>query len=377
MREFKATQVARKYPKYCIMRVKFASRFFMFSLANRRYTGAKTKLLESVDESILKTFDYRNKRNLSFFDVFGGTGVVSEYFAKKPQFSHCIINDFLYSNFVIYQGFFAQDFFDFKKLESLRQEFANLRTKNIKENYYSKAFGDKFFSKNDSKIIGLLREELDRLLETKAINKQEFYILLSSLLYSADRIANTVGHYDAYRKNITLQDRFVYELIEPLKLKATLEIYKEDSNLLVKQLLEQQRQIDIAFIDPPYNSRQYSRFYHLLENLSQNKKPKLYGVALKPEPENLSKYCKVEAKETFKDLIESLAKVCKILVVSNNNTYTSKSNSSRNKIGLQEIQEILQSVSQTSLYSFDYRAFSSGKTDLKGHKEIIFIGAIR
>ncbi len=369
MREFKATQVARKYPKYCIMRVKFASRFFMFSLANRRYTGAKTKLLESVDESILKTFDYRNKRNLSFFDVFGGTGVVSEYFAKKPQFSHCIINDFLYSNFVIYQGFFAQDFFDFKKLESLRQEFANLRTKNIKENYYSKAFGDKFFSKNDSKIIGLLREELDRLLETKAINKQEFYILLSSLLYSADRIANTVGHYDAYRKNITLQDRFVYELIEPLKLKATLEIYKEDSNLLVKQLLEQQRQIDIAFIDPPYNSRQYSRFYHLLENLSQNKKPKLYGVALKPEPENLSKYCKVEAKETFKDLIESLAKVCKILVVSYNNTYTSKSNSSRNKIGLQEIQE--------SLYSFDYRAFSSGKTDLKGHKEIIFIGAIR
>lgn len=213
------------------------------------------------------------------------------------------------------QGFFAQDFFDFKKLESLRQEFANLRAKNIKENYYSKAFGDKFFSKNDSKIIGHLREELDRLLETKSINKQEFYILLSSLLYSADRIANTVGHYDAYRKNITLQDRFVYELIEPLKLTTTLEIYKEDSNLLVKQLLEQKRQIDIAFIDPPYNSRQYSRFYHLLENLSQNKKPKIYGVAQKPEPENLSKYCKVEAKETFKDLVQHLAKINKMIVL--------------------------------------------------------------
>ncbi|WDL69805.1 DNA adenine methylase [Helicobacter winghamensis] len=89
------------------------------SLSSRRYTGAKTKLLDSIDESILKRFDYREKKNLSFFDVFGGTGVVSEYFAKKSEFSHIIINDFLHSNFIIYQGFFTQDLFDLEKLESL------------------------------------------------------------------------------------------------------------------------------------------------------------------------------------------------------------------------------------------------------------------
>lgn len=66
----------------------------MFSLSNRRYTGAKTKLLDSIDESILKVFDYKN--NLSFFDVFSGTGVVSEYFAKKKEFNSIIINDFCY-----------------------------------------------------------------------------------------------------------------------------------------------------------------------------------------------------------------------------------------------------------------------------------------
>ena len=81
----------------------------MFSPSNRRYTGAKTKLLDSIDESILKSFDYRERKNLSFFDVFGGTGVVSEYFAKKSEFSNIIINDFLHSNFIIYQGFFTQD----------------------------------------------------------------------------------------------------------------------------------------------------------------------------------------------------------------------------------------------------------------------------
>lgn len=68
----------------------------MFSLSNRRYTGAKTKLLDSIDTSILKSFDYRERKNISFFDVFGGTGVVSEYFAKKKEFNSIIINDFCY-----------------------------------------------------------------------------------------------------------------------------------------------------------------------------------------------------------------------------------------------------------------------------------------
>lgn len=165
----------------------------MFSLSSRRYTGAKTKLLDSIDTSILKSFDYRDRKNLSFFDVFSGTGVMSEYFAKKKEFNSIIINDFLHSNFIIYQGFFTQDSFDLEKLEFFKKEFAKLKPKDIKENYYSKHFGDKFFSKNDSKIIGYVRDRLDYLLEQKAISKKEFFILLSSLLYSVDRVANTVG----------------------------------------------------------------------------------------------------------------------------------------------------------------------------------------
>ena len=72
-----------------------------------------------------------------------------------------------------------------------------------------------------------MRDRLDYLLDQKAISEKEFFILLSSLLYSVDRVANTVGHYDAYRKNVILQDRFSYELISPLKLEKSIEIYKE------------------------------------------------------------------------------------------------------------------------------------------------------
>ncbi|WP_066387075.1 DNA adenine methylase [Helicobacter himalayensis] len=342
----------------------------MFSIYSRRYTGAKTKLLKQIDKVLLEHFDYSLQSNLSFFDVFAGTGVVSAYFMQKAEFSHFLVNDFLESNFIIYQGFFAQEHFNEEKLLSLREKFNAL--KNIKENYYSKAFGDKFFSFQDAKHIGFIREELDRLLKQKQINTKEFHILLASLLYSSDRVANTCGHYDAYRKNINLEDRFHFELISPFKTQAKIELFKEDSNALAKAFIKQERKLDIAFIDPPYNSRQYSRFYHFLQTLAQNHKPKLYGVALKPKPENLSEYCKSNAKNVFKDLIESLAHITKILVVTYNNTYSANARSNA-RINDKEIMQILKEYGKAYVYEFDYKAFSSGKSELRNHKERIFI----
>ncbi len=348
---------------------------------------------------MLTHFDYTKHKNLGFFDVFGGTGVVSEYFIKKANFSRLIINDFLESNFVIYQGFFAQktfnkesfnqdyfskESFDRAKLESYAKAFNELDSKGLESNYYAKHFGNAFFSINDSKKIGFTRDTLDKLLESKSITTQDFYILLASLLYSVDRIANTVGHYDAYRKNIALCDRFVYELIEPLGLKdKEIKIYKKDSNSLAKEIVELHYKnnkafpIDIAFLDPPYNSRQYSRFYHLLETLTLNHKPKLYGIAKKPEPNNMSEYCKVNAKEALKDLLDSLSHYTRYIVMTYNNTYTSRSNSSQNKISFNELQSLLENTGTTHIHEYNFKAFNSGKTDtktnFKEHKEVIFV----
>ena len=96
-----------------------------------------------------------------------------------------------------------------------------------------------------------------------------------------------------------------------------------DANKLARQIKS-----DLVYIDPPYNSRQYSRFYHVYENLVKWEKPKLFGVACKPEPNNVSDYCKVKAKDAFLDLVTNLD--TKYLAVSYNNTYKSKSKSSEN-----------------------------------------------
>lgn len=333
----------------------------MFNMNNRRYTGSKYKLMEWIKELIIE-----NCEGTTFFDVFAGTGVVTEYLIN--DFKNYIINDFLYSNEVIYKGFLYQDEFDMDKLIKYVDDYSKIDRLNIKDNYVSENFGGKYFNTEDAKLIGKIREDLESNLEKKIINNKEYYILLSSLLFSMDKIANTCGHYDAYRKIDKIDSKFKFELIIPKKLKKdqNIEIYREDSNELARKV-----KADIAFIDPPYNSRQYSRFYHLLENITKWEKPELYGTALKPKEENMSEYCKTSAPKTFEDLVQNLN--VKYIVVTYNNTYNSKSSSSKNKITLEEISEILKRLGETKVFDKAYKFFNAGKTDFKGHKEYVFI----
>ena len=69
------------------------------------------------------------------------------------------------------------------------------------------------------------------------LSEKEFSILLASLLYSADKCANTVGHYDAYIKGHDIVDSFSFDLISPYKAdKSNIHISREDANALAKKL---------------------------------------------------------------------------------------------------------------------------------------------
>lgn len=338
----------------------------MFDIQNRRYTGNKYKLMSWISELI---FD-NCKDCHSFFDVFAGTGSVTNYLFEK--YDRFILNDFLFSNEIIYKGFFSNEKYDISKLNIIKDEYNNIPKNKLKDNYVSTNFGGKYFNEIDAKKIGYIRENISKKLKSNDINEKEYSILLSSLLYSFDKIANTCGHYDAYRKIKNIPESFVFELINPKNYDKNklIEIYRTDSNKLAKEV-----KCDIAYIDPPYNSRQYSRFYHIMENITQWKKPELFGVALKPKEENMSEYCKTSAPIAFNDLIQSLN--AKYIVVSYNNTYDSKSSSSKNKITLEEIENILSNKGETKRFEKKYKAFTTGKTELDNHKEYIFITKVK
>ena len=327
---------------------------------NRRYMGSKYKLMPWIKELILEHCPEHN----ILFDVFGGTGVVTSELLDITKTS--IINDFLFSNEVIYKAFFESGYYEYKKLIKYVEKYNSLDKSLLCDNYVSENFGNKYFRNDDAKLIGMIREEIQTDYNKGKINKKEFDILLASLLYSFDRCANTVGHYEAYIKGKEIKSEFIFELIEPIKTNKEITIFRKDSNDLARNV-----KADIAFVDPPYNSRQYSRFYHVMENITKWEKPKLTGVAMKPPEENMSNYCRNTAINVFKDLIINLD--VKYIIVTYNNTYDSKSSSSRNKITLEQIEEVLKLRGDVKIFETDYHRFNAGKTKATNHKELVFI----
>lgn len=321
-----------------------------FDISNRRYIGSKASLSEWILTSI-------PEKHLTgaFFDVFAGTGVVAN--AVAPHFDSIIVNDLLYSNEVIYKAFFGTGRFSLQKIQSLTPLALEIG-KN--ENYFSKNFGGKYFTPEDARLIGAYRQAIDALFPEQSDRNRN--IALASLIYSADRSAITVGHYEAFLRNGKNRP-FSFDLINPRQVKS--KVYRQDANALARKVVS-----EVAYLDPPYNSRQYSRFYHVLETLTKWDDPELFGVALKPAPENISDYCKTAAPGSLRDLVENLDS--KFILISYNNTYKSKSSSSQNKITLDQIEEIAKSKGKTQVKEMPYKHFNAGNTDFKDHREFLF-----
>lgn len=327
------------------------------SLENRRYIGSKTKLLDWI----MGTIRNETTNVHSFFDVFAGTGVVTK--AALANFDHVFTNDFLYSNNVIYRAFFGEGEFDEGKICGIIDAYNNIDAASLPENYFSENFGGKYFDHNVAKLIGYIRQDIED--KKSGCSEKEYCILIATLIYNIDKLANTVGHFDAYIKKPIPSRPLKLRMIEAESY-DNIEIFRRDSNMLASEITA-----DIAYIDPPYNSRQYCRFYHVYETLVKWDKPPLFGVALKPAPENMSLYCTSKASTAFERLVSDLN--VRYIAVSYNNTYNSKSSSSENKISLAQIKSILEKCGPTQVYECAHRFFNTGKTDFSNHKEFLFI----
>ncbi|NVP18177.1 DNA adenine methylase [Candidatus Gracilibacteria bacterium] len=334
-----------------------------YSLNNRRYLGNKFKLLDFISEIIEKekiTFS-------SFCDIFAGTGVVGNFFNKKNI--KVISNDILEANFVSLVTFLKATKKDFEKIPEYIEHLNNLKTTK-KDNYVSINYGDKYFDYNNAIRIGEIREEIERM-NLKPIEKN---ILLSSLVYSIDKIANTCGHYAAFRKKMSKYPEIKLNIPE-INFESNLnnEIYKEDANILVSKINP-----DVIYLDPPYNSRQYFNSYHVLENIVKWNKPELEGITkqIKDRSKYKSEYCSNNAYNVFSDLIQKAN--CKYLIVSYNNTGEKLDARSNSKLSDTQIIEILSKKGKVTIHEKDYKYYTAGKNNnIKEHKERLYVCKVK
>ena len=153
-------------------------------IQNRRYLGNKFKLLDFIK----KVVEENCSEVETVADIFSGTGAVASAFAEK----NIITNDLLYSNYLCNLAWFGSENVRLNFLSSLIEEYN--QSKNFEENYMTKNFSDTYFSKIDCSKIGFIREDIEKKFLSGVITERERAILIASLIYAMDKIANTCYH---------------------------------------------------------------------------------------------------------------------------------------------------------------------------------------
>jgi adenine-specific DNA-methyltransferase len=285
-----------------------------------RYIGSKVNLLSEIRSVV----DSQAPGSKVFCDIFAGTGVVGREF--KP--SHEIIsNDILYFSYVLnaaYNGLPRRPDFKSlsKKLGSDPIDFLNAitvsKTELSPDDFMALSYspagvdGRLYLSVENALKIDRIRQTIARWLESGDITKSESFYFLASLIEDVPSVSNTTGTYGAFLKhwdNRALKPLTLSHL-EIVESSTANQIFNADANDLIHQISG-----DVLYIDTPYNGRQYSSNYHMLESLAKYDRPELKGVTgTRVDKSGESAYCRKNSVYDSFDYLLRNADFCTIVM---------------------------------------------------------------
>jgi len=339
------------------------------------YIGSKLSLLEFLEESINKV---AGKNYNTFCDLFAGTGIVGSYFKKKGY--KIIANDIQYYSYVLNRHYIgnhkeltfsklSKKIPDLKKIKTKERKFfvcdylSNLKGKKgfIYKNYcLSGTKGKKeqrqYFSDENGMRCDAIRQKIKNWKEENKISNDEYYFLITSLVKSIDKYANTASVYGAFLKKLkkTAQNNLVLKSAELIINDRDHEVFNEDINKVTEKVKG-----DVLYLDPPYNHRQYATNYHLLETIAKYDNPKIHGkTGLRNYQGQKSLYCsKSQVKKAFKDLI--LKAKAKYIFLSYNN---------EGLMTLEDIKEVMSLRGKYGSFTKEYNRFKADKSENRNYK---------
>ena len=318
------------------------------------YIGSKFKLSSWIQEEVKKVVGNDLSQKV-FCDIFAGTGIIGRTFKKDVK--QVISNDLEHYSYVLNKNY-IENHEEITDKEKYIDELNNLPLIDngfIYQNYCMGSGSQRqYFNDENGKKIDTIRSKINEWKENNQINSNLYYFLLSSLLESADKVANTASVYGAFLKHIkkSASKDLILKPAHFIENDNSHQVFNMDSNELIKQISG-----DILYLDPPYNQRQYSSNYHILNTITQydNFTPK--GKTGLREY-NRSNYCKKgEVHNNFEDLIKN-AKFQYIFLSYNNEGLMSKS----------DVEKIMKKYGKYSLEIKEYQRFKADKTENRNHK---------
>jgi len=293
-----------------------------------RYYGNKTKLLPFISKTVSELNLSKEK---TFFDIFTGTTSVAQHFKKLGY--KVIANDWLFFSYVLAKANIEMNnsphFSNLKNiLENKKSLDVFLYLNNLKpvpdfitKNYTPYKLNKRqYFTVENGKKIDAIRIQINSWLEKGLINQSESYYLITSLINAVSKVSNISGTYGSFLKTWDKRS------FKPIVLSAP-EIIKSDKNNIslnedAEQIVDNYN-VDILYLDPPYNSRQYASNYFLLELIAEGwfgkVLPEIYGhTGMRPYEHQKSLFSrKKEARDALHRIVDK-AKAKYILLSYNN-----------------------------------------------------------
>lgn len=258
------------------------------------YIGNKRRLLPLINEAV-NMFYPGNREGLTFLDIFSGSGVVARM-AKLAGFS-VIANDWEIYSSILNSGFLLTDkselstmYKDHGGIDSILNHLNNLNPPKPENQYIAKHYSAThtdperanfrterlFYTRENGLKIDAIRSEIENLYPNPSKSSlKEKNLLLALLLYRAATHTNTSGVFKAYHKGFGGHGKdALTRILRPIILsrpelinsEGIHKVFQEDANTLINKA--ELQDIDIAYLDPPYNQHQYGSNYHMLKTIA-------------------------------------------------------------------------------------------------------------
>lgn len=296
-----------------------------------QYIGNKQSLVENIHSIMTK----HNVSGTSIIDIFAGTQSVGIYFKNNGY--KVISNDWQYYSYVLGKAFIENtEILNFEKIcshlkiektyQSLLDYLNSVEGVEgfIYQNFCPTGSIDKeyqrmYFLDENGKRFDAIRMLLENWKNENLLNENEYFFLLATLIEAMDKVSNTTSVYGAFLKDFKNASAKSLEL-KPLKFVESNQKH-ETFCCDALELLKTQT-ADVVYMDPPYNTRQYSSNYHLLETMALYDNPVLHGkTGMRDYSNQKSAFSsKTQVKDFFSKMLETMNKEkIKFVVMSYNN----------------------------------------------------------
>lgn len=336
------------------------------------YIGSKYQLIEWLVSFMKEKTGFASFVNKRVADLFAGTGVISHHF--RLQGATVYSNDAeLYSSVIAHaftRSYYTERVKDVIADMNAAAAAATAAAKpGFVTRHYSPYEGNErmFFTVENAQKIDTVRAMLDDATTTAtALTHDEYQFILASIIISADAVSNVPAVYGCYLKNFKSKATkpFVITPIHTItpetaassggSVKASAAFNADvigDPAFLSSTLPP----VDIAYLDPPYNERQYSKNYFPLNIIAKTPlelatEPQLKGKTGIPTDCFMSSFCRKGkvAETAFETLVRGLRAKWVFL------SYNSESIVSKEKM-----MEILSRYGSVSVIEREYKRFKS------------------